>query len=167
MSKNLSTIVSEKLEKDNFQAWKFRMTNFLMGKGVWPFINGDEQELVLGVAPTVADLKTFKEQHEKARKVMYQLSVSILVSMIVHIQDVEMHIGEVVQHQNHCTKDATQVGAHNVQRNKLSINEYSMKFKGLAYSLGSIGAPIDDVKTWSSRELEWPWETILDIHWSP
>ena len=33
---------------------------------------------------------------------------------------------------------------HNVQRNKLSINEYSMKVKGLANSLGSIGAPIDD-----------------------
>ena len=28
--------------------------------------------------------------------------------------------------------------------NKLSINEYSMKIKGLADSLGSIGAPVDD-----------------------
>ena len=83
MSKNLSTIVSEKLEKDNFQAWKFRMTNFLMGKGVWPFINGDEQEPVLGATPTAADLKTFKEWHEKARKVMYWLSVSVSDSMIV------------------------------------------------------------------------------------
>lgn len=46
MSKNLSTIISEKLEKYNFQAWKFWMTNFLIGKGVWPFINGDEQELL-------------------------------------------------------------------------------------------------------------------------
>ena len=26
------------------------MTNFLMGKGVWPFINGDEQEPILGAA---------------------------------------------------------------------------------------------------------------------
>ena len=83
MSKNLSTIVSEKLEKDNFQAWKFRMTNFLMGKGVWPFIN--EREPVLGAAPTVADLKTFKEWHEKARKEMYWLLGSVLDSMIVHI----------------------------------------------------------------------------------
>ena len=31
-----------------------------------------------------------------------------------------------------------------MQRNKLNINEYSMKVKGLADSLGSIGAPIDD-----------------------
>ena len=33
---------------------------------------------------------------------------------------------------------------HNVQMNFLSINEYSMKVKGLADSLGSIGAPVDD-----------------------
>ena len=85
MFKNLSTIVSEKLEKDNFQAWKFQMTNFFMGKGVWPFIIGDEQEPVLGIAPTTTDLKTFKEWHEKARKVMYRLLVSVSDSMIVYV----------------------------------------------------------------------------------
>ena len=90
MFENLSTIISEKLQKDNFQAWKFMMTNFLMEKGVWPFINGDEQEPVLGAAPTIADLKTFREWHEKAMKVMYWLSVSVLDSMIVHIQDAKM-----------------------------------------------------------------------------
>ena len=31
-----------------------------------------------------------------------------------------------------------------MQRNKLSINEYSMKVKGLVHSLSSIGAPSDD-----------------------
>ena len=65
--KNLSTIVSEKLDKDNFQAWKFMMTNFFMGKGVWPFINGDEQEPVLGAAPTAADLKTLKSGMKRIR----------------------------------------------------------------------------------------------------
>ena len=60
-----------------------------MGKGVWAFINGDEQEPVLGAAPIATNLKTFKEWHEKARKVMYWLSVSVSDSMIVHIQDVE------------------------------------------------------------------------------
>ena len=44
---------------------------------------------MLGAAPTTADLKTFKEWHEKARKVMYWLSVSVSDSMIVHIQDAE------------------------------------------------------------------------------
>ena len=33
--------------KDSLRAWKFMTANFLMGKGVWILINGDEQELVL------------------------------------------------------------------------------------------------------------------------
>ena len=150
MSENLSTIVSEKLEKDNFQAWKFRMTNFLMGKGVWPFINGDEQEPVLGAAPTAADLKTFKEWHEKARKVMYWLSVSVSDSMIVHIQDAETPkeawdtLVKLYSTNTTARKMQLKQELHNVQRNKLSINEYAMKVKGLADSLGSIGAPVDD-----------------------
>ena len=89
---SLSQIVTEKIDKKNFQAWKFRMTNFLMGKGVWLFINGDEdpflfingdeQEPVLGAALTIVVLNTFKEWHEKSKKVMYWLSASVLV--VVH-----------------------------------------------------------------------------------
>ena len=44
----MSTIVSKKIDKDNFQAWKFTMTILLMGKREWSFINGDEQEPVMG-----------------------------------------------------------------------------------------------------------------------
>jgi hypothetical protein len=44
MTDNLSQIAIEKLDKNNFQVWKFRITNFLMGKGYWEFINGDETE---------------------------------------------------------------------------------------------------------------------------
>ena len=84
MHENMSIIVNEKLEEDNFQAWKFRMINFLIGKGVRPFINGDEQELVLGVALIATKLKTFKEWHEKAKKVMYWMSSSDAKEAWVH-----------------------------------------------------------------------------------
>jgi hypothetical protein len=40
MSDNINQIVSEKLDKNNFHAWKFRMTNFLMGKGFWDYVEG-------------------------------------------------------------------------------------------------------------------------------
>jgi len=33
MSNGINQIVSEKLDKNNFHAWKFKMTNFLIGKG--------------------------------------------------------------------------------------------------------------------------------------
>jgi len=44
MVESLFQIVIEKLEKNNFQMWKFRIMNFLMGKGYWEFITGDEKE---------------------------------------------------------------------------------------------------------------------------
>ena len=86
-SDSLSQIVTEKLDKNNFQAWKFRMTNFLMGKGYWEFIIGNEVEPVLSNAPNQQKMQAFKAWHERARKVMYWLSISISDSMIVHIQD--------------------------------------------------------------------------------
>ncbi len=38
MADGLSQIAIEKLDKNNFQVWKFRIMNFLMGKGYWEFI---------------------------------------------------------------------------------------------------------------------------------
>ena len=38
-------IVSEKLTEDNFHAWKFRITNFLKGKGYWDYIEGANEEV--------------------------------------------------------------------------------------------------------------------------
>ena len=46
MSNNgLSSIVVEKLDKNNFHAWKFRISNFLMGKGFWEPIEGDHEKV--------------------------------------------------------------------------------------------------------------------------
>ena len=36
----ITQIVSE----NNFHAWKFRMTNFLMGKGFWDYVEGENEE---------------------------------------------------------------------------------------------------------------------------
>jgi hypothetical protein len=52
MGDGLSQIAIEKLHKNNFQVWKFRIMNFLMGKGYWEFIIGDEKEPLLLKNPT-------------------------------------------------------------------------------------------------------------------
>ena len=83
----ISGLISEKLDKNNFHAWKFRMTNFLMGKGYWEYIKGD-LEKALDLPETnanAAQVKAFKDWNQGARKVMYWLSVSIHDSMIGHI----------------------------------------------------------------------------------
>jgi hypothetical protein len=44
MADNLFQIEIEKLNKNNFQVWKFNIMNFFMGKGYWEFIIGDEKK---------------------------------------------------------------------------------------------------------------------------
>jgi hypothetical protein len=44
MADGPSQIAIEKLDKNNFQVWKFRIMNFLMGKCYWEFITGDEKK---------------------------------------------------------------------------------------------------------------------------
>ena len=60
---NINQIVAEKLDKNNFHAWRFRITNFLMGKGYWEYIEGEHE-----TAPnlpkqnvTAADIKAYKD----------------------------------------------------------------------------------------------------------
>jgi hypothetical protein len=66
---------------------KFRIMNFLMGKGYWEFITSDEKEPPFLENPTQQQSQANKTWHEKTRKVLYRLSVSVSDSMIVHIQD--------------------------------------------------------------------------------
>jgi len=87
MANGLSQIAVEKLHKNNFQVWKFRIMNFLMGKGYWEFITSDEKEPPLLENPPQQQIQANKNWHEKVGKVLYWLSVSVSDSMIVHIQD--------------------------------------------------------------------------------
>ena len=76
---NVNQIVAEKLDKNNFHAWRFRITNFLMGKGYWEYIDGEQEEALelLEEDPTTAEIQAYKEWNQGARKVMHWLSRSI------------------------------------------------------------------------------------------
>ena len=67
-SDSLSQIVTEKLDKNNFQAWKFRMTNFLMAKGYWEIITGNEVEPVLPNAPNQQKCRHLKDGMREPEK---------------------------------------------------------------------------------------------------
>ena len=59
----VNQIVAEKLDKNKFHAWKFRMTNFLMGKGYWEYIEGEHEEapVIQEENTTAAHIKAFKD----------------------------------------------------------------------------------------------------------
>jgi hypothetical protein len=68
MANGLSQIAIEKLDKNNFQVWKFRIMNFLMGKGYWEFITGDEKEPFLPETPHKNKFKPIKLSMKKQGK---------------------------------------------------------------------------------------------------
>ncbi len=145
MADGLSEIAIEKLDKNNFQVWKFRIMNFLMGKGYWEFITGDDTE-----NPTQQQIQANKTWHEKARKVLYWLSVSVSDSMIMHIQDAKSPkqawdtLVKMYSTNTQARKMQLKQELHNLQKNKMNISDYSTKVKNLADALASIWAPVDD-----------------------
>ena len=91
MSDGFNQIVSDKLKKNNYPAWKSRMNTFLKGKGYWDYVDGDNKE-----APktpeqnaTTEQKKALKEWQQGQSKVMYWLSMSITNSMMGYLQDAE------------------------------------------------------------------------------
>ena len=154
MSNNdgISGIVNDKLDKNNFHAWKFRMTNFLMGKGYWEYIDGDQEEapVVPAQNPTDVEVKAFKDWNQGARKVMYWLSVSVQDTMIGHIQDatsLKQAWDTLLSFDTTNTK-ARKLQLKNdlntVKKENLSINDYTLKIKSICESLASIGVAVED-----------------------
>jgi len=70
MADGLSQIAIEILDKNNFQVWRFRIMNFLMGKGYWEFVTDDETKPPLPKNPTQQQIQANKTWHEKIRKVL-------------------------------------------------------------------------------------------------
>jgi len=150
MADDLSQIAIKKLNKNNFQVWKFRIMNFLMGKGYWEFITSDEKEPPLPENPTQQQIQANKTWHEKVRKILCWLSVSVSDSMIVHIQNAKSPkqawdtLVKIYNTNTQARKMQFKQELHNLQKNKMNVSEYSIKVKNLTDALASIGALVDD-----------------------
>src|SRR3569623_589670 len=148
----LNQILSEKMDKNNFYAWKFRKTNFLMGKGNWEYIDGDQEDapILPELNSTAAQVKAFKEWNQGARKVLYWLSISVQDSMIGHIQDAntpkEAWSSLVTLYETNTKARKLQLKneLHTVEKKSTSVNDYTLKIKGICDQLASIGVSVDD-----------------------
>lgn len=152
MSDGINQIVSENLDKRNFHAWKFKMTNFLMGKGFWDYVEGENEgppELPEENATTI-EIKAFKDWNQGARKVMYWLSVNVTDTMIGHIQDAHtpaeawQNLVQMFQTNTKARKLQLKQELHIVEKKNMCINEYSLKIKGDVESLASNNVSVDD-----------------------
>ncbi|KAH7423386.1 hypothetical protein KP509_12G052900 [Ceratopteris richardii] len=68
-------IIGDKLNKDNYHIWSYRMENFLMGKGLWGLVNGEDECLELPNNWNVEEQKEYKTWIEKSRKVLPWISI--------------------------------------------------------------------------------------------
>jgi hypothetical protein len=124
--------------------------NFLMGKGYWEFITTDEKKPPLPKNPTQQQIQANKTWHEKVRKILYWIFVSVFDSMIMHIQDAKSPkqawdtLVKMYSTNTQARKMQFEQELHNLQKNKMNINDYSTKVKNLADVFTSIRAPIDD-----------------------
>jgi hypothetical protein len=124
--------------------------NFLMEKGYWEFIIGDEKEAVLLGNPTQQQIQANKTWNEKERKVLYWLFVSVSDSMIVHIQNGKLSKQawdtsvKMYNTNTQACKIQFKQELHNLQKKKININDYFTKVKNLADAFASIGTLVDD-----------------------
>jgi hypothetical protein len=124
--------------------------NFLMGKSYREFIIGDEKEPPLLENPTQQQIQANKTWHEKARKILYWFSMIVFDFMIMHIQDAKSPkqawdtLVKMYSTHTQARKMQLKQELHNLQKNKMNINDYSTKVKNLVNALTSIGALVDD-----------------------
>ena len=127
------------------------MTNFLMGKGVWDIVTGNDEEPHFPVQnTTVAQIKAYKEWHEKTRRVLHWLSVCVSDAMIGHIQEctnakdawdtlVKLYGTTTLARKMQLKQELS-----NVKKGNLSINDYVLKVRNIVEKLGSIGVAVED-----------------------
>ncbi|MCO5571071.1 hypothetical protein L7F22_024802 [Adiantum nelumboides] len=145
-------IESENLTEDNFHAWKFRITNYLKGKGYWDYVEGANEAppVISDTGASVEHVKSLKDWHQGSVKVMYWLSVSVSNSIVDHIHDAN---SPKDAWDNLIAFNATNTRARKIQfknelntinKGDLSVNDYTLKIKALCEFLFSIGVTVDD-----------------------
>lgn len=91
MAENNNNVGIEKQDKNNYQPWKFRMRNYLIGKSLWGYVRGEEEEPELPENQEISpeQLKAWKAWNEKDKKVIFLIASNMSNAMIGHIQDLQ------------------------------------------------------------------------------
>ena len=142
----------EKLDKNNYQPWKFRIKNYLIGKNLWGYVSGTEAKpSIAGSTPTHAENKALNQWNEKDKMVMFILSQNISNSMIGHIQELETskEVWESLENMYTSTTKARKIQLKNELNNvkkspQVTVNDYVLKLKDISDALSSIGSPVND-----------------------
>ena len=78
-----SSLPTEKLNKNNYASWSYKMHQYLLGHGYWSYVEGANE-----VAPELTH-KDFMAWEQGASRVLYRLASCVHDQMLVYIKDVE------------------------------------------------------------------------------
>ncbi|MCO5589383.1 hypothetical protein L7F22_043350 [Adiantum nelumboides] len=115
-------IVSEKLTEDNFHAWKFRIANYLKGKGYWDYVKGANE-----APPVIPDTGASAEQDADSPKDAWDNLIAFNAT------------------NTRARKIQLKNELNTIKKGDLSaVNDYILKVKAMCESLSSIGVTVDD-----------------------
>ena len=147
---NITQIVGEKLNSNNYSIWKFRMENFLIGKGYWELVTGAEAEPELPERPTADQRRLHRAWTERARRVLHWLSLCISDAMVMQIMNCSSpkDAWDILVKYYGTTTSARKIQLkqkfNNMERKSKSIQDYVTEVKTIADQLASVGSQVED-----------------------
>ena len=153
MTDSNTNVWIEKLDKENYQPWKFKMSNYLMvGKGLWGYVTSEDKEPELPEeGATLDDLKAWKTWNERDKKVMFLISQNVSNGMIGHIQKLttSKEAWETLERLYTSNTKPRKIQLKNELNNmkktsSIFVNDYILKIKEILDALGSIGVQVED-----------------------
>ena len=139
-----SALPSEKLHRNNFASWEYKMHQYLVGQGYWSYIKGAHIDQPIETAPEYATWV------QAASRVMYCLATCVHDHMLGYIRDAKTpkeaweNLHKIFAANTTARRLQLRQELNNIQQRDMSITTYTVKIKELCDSLGSIGVNIDD-----------------------
>ena len=141
----------EKLDKNNYQSWKFRMKNYLIGKNRWGYVS---RAIVKPSLPTRGatdeQREAFMEWNEKDKMVFFFWPQNISNLMTGHIQELETseevwNCLESLYTSSTKTRKIQLKELNNTKKTpSMLVNDYVLRIKDLIDALTSIGSLVDN-----------------------
>ena len=134
-----SALPSEKLDRNNFASWEYKMHQYLVGH-----IEGAHIDQPIKTAPQYATWV------QAASRVMYCLATCVHDHMLGYIRDAKTpkeaweNLKKIFAANTSARKLQLRQELNNIQQKDMSVSDYTAKIKSVCYSVGSINVNIDD-----------------------
>ena len=139
-----SALPNEKLDRNNFASWEYKMHQYLVGQGYWSYIKGAQEDRP---DPKDANYATWEQA---ASRVMYCLATCVHDHMLGYIREAKTpkeaweNLRKIFAANTTARKLQLRQELNNIQQRDMSITSYTLKIKELCDALGSISVNVED-----------------------